>query len=130
MPESAISSQPSLNENQTVAQPRSFFLYFAILLVVVIFFGVIRWRLADVPLERDEGEYAYAGQLILDGVPPYTLEYNMKFPGTYYAYAGMEAIFGQTPRGIREGLLLVNVATIVLIFLLGRRLIGDAGGAA
>lgn len=37
------------------------------------------------PLERDEGEYAYAGQLMLQGIPPYQLAYNMKLPGTYAA---------------------------------------------
>src|SRR5436853_991547 len=130
MPESAISSQPSLNENQTVAQPRSFFLYFAILLVVVIFFGVIRWRLADVPLERDEGEYAYAGQLILKGVPPYKFAYNMKLPGTYAAYAFIMAVFGQTASGIHFGLLLINVASILLVFLLGKRLLDETAGVA
>ena len=26
------------------------------------------------PLERDEGEYAYAGQLILQGIPPYNFQ--------------------------------------------------------
>src|SRR5438552_6667619 len=96
---------------------------------VIVLVGFIRLRVMDVPLERDEGEYAYAGQLILDGVPPYQLEYNMKFPGTYYAYAAIESVFGETPRGIHAGLLLVNVATIVLVFLLGRRLMGDVGAA-
>ena len=54
-------------------------------ILAIIVFGLviaIRIRLLGVPLERDEGEYAYAGQLILQGVTPYTLAYNMKFPGT------------------------------------------------
>jgi 4-amino-4-deoxy-L-arabinose transferase-like glycosyltransferase len=88
----------------------------------------IRIRLLGVPLERDEGEYAYAGQLILQGVPPYTLAYNMKFPGTYAAYAAIMSIFGQTITGIHLGLLLVNAATIILIFLLGRRLVNSVVG--
>jgi len=33
----------------------------------------VRVRLLDVPWERDEGEYACAGQLILEHVPPYRL---------------------------------------------------------
>lgn len=90
----------------------------------------MRLRLLDVPLERDEGEYAYAGQLILQGVPPYRLACNMKLPGTYAAYAAIMAVFGQTPRGIHLGLLLVNVATAVLLFFLGRRLFEDRTGAA
>ena len=89
----------------------------------------VRVRLLDIPLERDEGEYAYAGQLMLDGIPPYAEAYNMKLPGTYAAYALIEAVFGQTIAGIHLGLLVVNAATSVLVFFLGRRLVGgDAAG--
>jgi 4-amino-4-deoxy-L-arabinose transferase-like glycosyltransferase len=100
------------------------------LLGVMLFTVVIaiRIRLLGIPLERDEGEYAYAGQLILQGIPPYKLAYNMKFPGTYVVYAGMMSIFGQTITGIHLGLLLVNAATIVLIFCLGRRLVNSTAG--
>src|SRR6478752_4993912 len=88
-----------------------------ILLLLAIGFSVgVRWRLRGMPLERDEGEYAYAGQLILQGIPPFREAYNMKFPGTYAAYAVIMSIFGQTITGIHLGLLLVNAATIVLIF--------------
>src|ERR1051325_3304002 len=88
----------------------------------------IRIRLLGVPLERDEGEYAYAGQLILQGIPPYTLAYNMKFPGVYAAYAAIMSVFGQTINGIHSGLLLVNVLTILLIFFMGRRLANPVVG--
>src|SRR5215468_5084160 len=77
-------------------------------IVVLTFLMLIRLRLADVPLERDEGEYAYSGQLILQGFPPYQLAYNMKFPGTYYAYALILAVFGETAWGVHAGLILVN----------------------
>jgi 4-amino-4-deoxy-L-arabinose transferase-like glycosyltransferase len=98
-------------------------------LVVMVFAVVVRLRLADVPLERDEGEYAYAGQLILEGTPPYALAYNMKFPGTYYAYSAILALFGQTPFGIRLGLLLLNGATTLVVFFIARRLMGALGAA-
>ena len=101
--------------------------------LAVIIFGLviaIRLRLLGIPLERDEGEYAYAGQLMLQGIPPYKLAYNMKFPGTYAAYALIMALFGQTIVGIHLGLLLINAATILLIFLLGRRLINSIAGIA
>jgi hypothetical protein len=97
--------------------------------VVIALAALVRWRLAATPLERDEGEYAYAGQLILQGIPPYQQAYNMKFPGTYYAYALSMALFGETPRGIRLGLILVNAGTTLLLFALGRRLVGNLGGA-
>ena len=79
--------------------------------LAILFVLVVRVRLRDLPLERDEGEYAYAGQLILQGVPPYKEVYNMKLPGTYAAYAAIMAVFGQSPAGIRLGLALVNVAS-------------------
>ncbi len=89
----------------------------------------VRVRLGDMPLERDEGEYAYIGQLLLQGEPPYRDAYNMKLPGTYLAYAASMALFGQTPTGIHLGTALVNAATIWLMYLLGKRLIDPAAGA-
>src|SRR5471030_370430 len=97
-------------------------------LAVLIFVGFIRVRMLEMPLERDEGEYAYAGQLILQGIPPYELAYNMKLPGTYYAYAAGMAIFGQTISGIHMTLLAVNALTIVFVFLLARKLFGTTAG--
>lgn len=98
-------------------------------LLAILFSVAVRVRLRDMPLERDEGEYAYAGQLLLEGVPPYKEAYNMKLPGTYLAYAASMAVFGQTPTGIHLGLALVNAATIGLMYLLGRKLLDAAAGA-
>jgi 4-amino-4-deoxy-L-arabinose transferase-like glycosyltransferase len=104
------------------------FAWWALAIIAFTLVIAIRIRLLGIPLERDEGEYAYAGQLILQGIPPYKLAYNMKFPGTYAAYAVIMSIFGQTIHAIHLGLLLVNVATIALIFLVGRRLINTMAG--
>ena len=95
-----------------------------IALIVVV---GIRIRLLDMPLERDEGEYAYAGQLILEGIPPYQLVFNMKMPGIYLAYAGVMSLFGQTSVGIHLGLLLVHLATLTVFYRIGRRFLGSAG---
>ena len=103
--------------------------WMAVLLVLAAT-AVIRWRLLETPLERDEGEYAYAGLLMLEGIPPYQLAYNMKLPGTYAAYAGLMAALGETVAGIHMGLLLVNAAAIVLVAALGTRLFGAASGVA
>src|SRR2546430_7450436 len=102
-------------------------LTFALVLMVLLLFAGIRWRLREMPLERDEGEYAYAGQLILQGIPPYQLAYNMKLPGTYAAYAAMLRVFGSTPAGIHLGLLLANGFTTLLIYFLARRRYGRLG---
>src|SRR5213595_2609929 len=99
-----------------------------LVLLAVLFAFSVRLRLREMPLERDEGEYAYAGQLMLQGVPPYKLAYNMKLPGTYAAYALIMAVFGQTDSGIHVGLLLVNSVTTVMIYFLGCRLFGKLCG--
>ncbi len=101
----------------------------ALMALVVLAVCAVRWRLRDFPLERDEGEYAYMGRLILEGGTPYVEAANMKWPGTWLAYAAIMAVFGQTTAGIHEGLLLVNLASTLLVFLLGRRICGTAGGA-
>jgi len=98
------------------------------LAAIVLFFSLVRFRLIDMPLERDEGEYAYAGQLILQGVPPYLSVYNMKLPGTYAAYALIMLLFGQTPAAIHGGLIVVTAVTIILIYFLAARLFGASGG--
>src|SRR5437588_5849532 len=103
------------------------------LVLAVAVFGLIvaiRIRLLGIPLERDEGEYAYSGQLLLQGIPPYKLAYSMKFPGTYVAYAIAMFLFGQTITAIHLGLLLVNSATSVLIFFVGKRLLNSTVGIA
>ncbi len=96
----------------------------------VLFATVIRLRLLSMPLERDEGEYAYIGQTILRGMVPYLDVYSMKLPGVGAAYALIMTLFGQNVEAIHFGLLLVNAATIVMVFLLGKRLFGAYTGAA
>jgi hypothetical protein len=51
-----------------------------VVIAIVLLSGAMRYGLIDVPLERDEGEYAYAGQLILQGFLPYQDLYSMKLP--------------------------------------------------
>ena len=100
------------------------------MVAVLAVVALARLRLLNFPLERDEGEYAYAGQLILQGIPPYELAYNMKFPGTYLAYAGLMALFGQTPAGIHLGLLVMTTATALMLFWLGKKILDEMAGVA
>lgn len=112
--------------------PRSIFQLWSwlVVLLIVLLMAFVRYRLLDLPLERDEGEYACAGQMILDGIPPYQLVYNMKLPGTYFACAlGMSA-FGQTAAGVHATLIVVNSLAIIFTFLLGQRLFGNIAGLA
>ena len=98
---------------------------FIILSIILSFVIFVRLRLLNTPLERDEGEYAYFGQLMLQGIPPYKIAYNMKFPGIYLAYAIIMCLFGETAFGIHFGLLIVNCLSIILLFKLTRQLIND-----
>jgi hypothetical protein len=95
------------------------------LIIIILFIVFVRVRFLEVPLERDEGEYAYMGQLLLEGVPPYSAAYNMKFPGVYLMYALIMAVFGQTVQGIHLGLLAVNCLTVLFIFFLCKILVND-----
>jgi len=99
-----------------------------VLILLIAIISCIRFRLLGFPLERDEGEYAYFGQLILQGIPPYKLAFHMKFPGVYFIYAGIMFIFGQTASAIHLGLLFVNAATIILVYFISKKLAGQAQG--
>ena len=50
-------------------------------------FVLLRWNNFDAPLTRDEGEYAYAAQLLLSGSAPYEHCFLQKPPMVAYTYA-------------------------------------------
>ena len=101
---------------------------YVLLLMSIAFLAAVRFHFRNMPLERDEGEYAYVGQLMLHGIPPYKLAANMKLPGSYAAYAGIMATFGQTTAGIRVGMIFVTSLSALLVFLLGKYLYGKVAG--
>lgn len=93
-----------------------------LLALVLLAVAGVRLRLLEAPLDRDEGEYAYFGQLLLQGIPPYATAYHAKLPGIYGAYALALAVFGRSIAGIHLGLLVVNAATSALVFLVASRI--------
>lgn len=100
---------------------------FAALLVLVALY--CRIRLLSVPLERDEGGFAYIGQQLLKGVPPYASGNMKNLAGIDFAYAAIMWLFGESAAGIHMGLLLVNATSMVLLFFLARRLFAPEGAA-
>ncbi len=116
--------------NDRPREVKNSYLCWLAVLIIILTSGVIRFRLLDVPLERDEGEYAYAGQLILEGIAPYGQIYSMKMPGIHAAYAVILAVFGQTQGGIHLGLLVINAVSILLLFLLAKELFGQFAGVS
>src|SRR5271165_3096012 len=126
-------SAPDGSPDSSSSAPRSGraygeYLCYAALLLTLVAFAAVRFHFRNLPLERDEGEYAYMGQLLLQGVPPYQHAFTMKLPGTCMAYAAMMAVFGQTPAGIRLGMIVVTSVCALLVFLLGKRLYGLLAG--
>lgn len=117
-PEAASPSRPTPQKD--VLLPLVLFVLVALLAIF------IRLRLLSVPLERDEGEYAYMGQLIRQGLAPYREAYNMKWPGTYLVYAVLMSLLGETDTGIHLGLIFVNALQTWALVVLVRRCFGPA----
>ena len=100
------------------------FSLFAILLIIT----KLRFPFLEIPLERDEGAYAYMAQLLLKNIPPYTEAYSLYFPGIFIIYALTFLILGQTIFAIHFCLLIANLITIVIIFLIGKKLFDSLTG--
>jgi len=100
------------------------------LALILLATAAVRIRLLGIPLERDEGGFAYIGRLILHGSPIYHDAFDFKPPGLYLAYAGMMALFGESPAGVHAGFLVVNLVSILLLFRIARRYSGVGGGLA
>ncbi len=113
------------------ARPGKSELWFAALLaaaaVAVVLY--VRLRLLNMPFERDEGEFAYSGQLILKGFPPYLHAYTMKLPGMAYLNALFFTCFGATVSAVHLGLLISNLISALLLFVIGKRLFGTTSAA-
>ncbi len=90
--------------------------YLILLWIMIAIVSIIRYRLADVPFERDEGEYGYIGNLFLHGVAPFKDAYSMKLPGTSFMYAILMVIFGHTSSGVHTGLVLIIAAAMYFFY--------------
>src|SRR5262245_61545139 len=97
----------------------------ALIAAAVLAFAALRVPLLAVPLERDEGEYAYIAQRMLAGEVPYRDAFDQKPPGVFAAYLLAFGTAGPTVVGIRLFLALWTAATAVALYALVRRLAGD-----
>jgi hypothetical protein len=96
--------------------------------VILLLIYLIRSNFFEIPFERDEGAYGYYGKLLLHGKIPYIDFYEQKFPGIFYFYALMVGIFGDTVSGMHIGFMLLNMATVVLLFFASKRMFSGAAG--
>src|SRR5436189_246620 len=67
---------------------------YAVLGVLILLVLFIRTKFNMIGFERDEGTYGYYGKLLLEGNVPYKDFYEQKFPGIFYFFAMMVALFG------------------------------------
>jgi len=85
---------------------------------------VARLRLLGIPFERDEGVFTYIGRALMGGELLYTDLYDNKLPGLYLIYGLFTTVFGVQPTGIHLGALLWQLATLAVLFLWLREVIG------
>jgi len=97
----------------------------ALLVLVAIVFVLARAPFVDLPLERDEGDYAYVAWRMLEGEVPYRDVFDQKPPGIYAVYAALLGIGARSGVGIH---LLLYAWTAVCTIAL-HRLLRDLTGA-
>jgi Dolichyl-phosphate-mannose-protein mannosyltransferase len=81
----------------------------------------LRWRLIDIPLERDESAYSYLGQRLLEGGRPYIDFYEMKPPLIFVSYAIINLIFGYSASGLHWAALFFTLVNAGLIYAIAKR---------
>ena len=97
--------------------------------LILCFVWLFRPSLA-VPLDRDEGEYAWSADLWARGDLPYRDSSLQEPPGTFLLYRLTYMIAGQNDAAIHVLLLLNYVVLILLVARIGRRWIGGRSGGA
>lgn len=89
--------------------------YVPVLLFALVTY-LLRWRLLDIPLERDEGGFAYMGYSWIKGNPLFSDYVDVKPPLIYILYGVFESIFGTTPKGIHTGLFIFNLGFTITFY--------------
>ncbi len=90
--------------------------------ISVLVFLQARIRLLAIPLERDEGSFAYIGHWLFRGRELYADMLDSKLPGLYTVYAFFTTLFGFNATGVHIGLFTANIVSAICLFLLVRKL--------
>jgi 4-amino-4-deoxy-L-arabinose transferase-like glycosyltransferase len=89
---------------------------------------LLRYPVASVPLERDEGEYAYMAQRWVQGEVPYKDTFNQKPPAIFAIYVLFLTCVGNSPAAIHWGMQIYTLGTLALVYWLGKKLFSDTAG--
>ncbi len=88
----------------------------------------LRLPFVSVPLNTDEGGYAYTAHWMMRGLVLYRDLWFDRPQATFLIYAAMERFLGESVEALRVGAALYNAATAVLLAALGRRVFGARAG--
>jgi hypothetical protein len=104
----------------------------ALVAAAALAFVALRVPYVAVPLERDEGNYAYVAWRMLEGEAPYRDVFDQKPPGIYAVYAALIAAGAFSPAALHLLLHLWTAACALALHRLSRELAGGlaAGFAA
>lgn len=106
--------KPAVPASVPVVSPdRIYWWILGITLAMVLY---TRLALLGIPLERDEGGFAYIGQHLLGSQLLYTDVFDNKLPGLYLMYWVFNLLPGSQGANIHLGLLLVQAGTLALFF--------------
>jgi 4-amino-4-deoxy-L-arabinose transferase-like glycosyltransferase len=99
----------------------------AIAAIILLTF-LARWPDLAMPLERDEGEYAYAAQEIERGDMPYRDSFCQKPPVVFFWYLAGFKVFGETTQGVHLTLVVAAALGAFGLFLLVEHFLGCGAG--
>jgi hypothetical protein len=97
---------------------------FGLLLVFLLVFAV-RFPLLHVPLERDEGGYAYSAWVWSEGGLPYRDAFDNKPPLLILIYRTALAVFGSTPEAPHLALIAFSLLSAWLLYKLAKRFMDE-----
>lgn len=102
----------------------------ALLIGVLLLIILIRNNFLNIPFERDEGSYAYAGKIILDGAIPFTDIGSQRLDGVFYSYALLVGIFGYSVKALHVAFLVINLISTIMLFFLTKKITNNFAGFA
>ena len=103
-----------------------------VLILILAAAMAARWPFRHVVLVRDEGEYVYLAQQILQGATPYLDVYNQKTPFVFYLMSFFQLLVGRDLVALHMATAVYGLLSTVVLYLFTRRLFGQiaAIGAA
>lgn len=99
-------------------------IFLALSCAVLSVYLALRWNLVDIPLNRDEGGFAYLGKMIAQGGTLYRDGCDLKPPGIFFLYAALSYLVPLSARGLHLALQAYNLATLLALVVLAKSLFG------